>query len=388
MKKWIVSLIVLVVLVGCGVGVGVAVSNKNKRDNTATAVVAMDFDGGQSADKANGATITTASDDALPEDGPSFQFVLNADNKILSVNCLSGSADVVLSTVDVEGNAVSEASAKITASLIEKGFAKVDVTKGNANIFSLTVTAPSDEQAEKIKSLVKQKFDNVFDENGIFGTVKTAVKQDVEDMQTKYAAIASQLGMDASEFANKTETEVLTMVKDYSQKIEDVAGEKLDELKKLIDDEFAKLDVEKIKSQLATAKEQLATAKKQLADYQEQLKQLADGELKTQMQALIDNAQSAIDKAQAKVDELQQNLDKLIAEAQKAIDEFVAKVIEESKTIAQTIKTNAEKFEQDFKAQLDAHKQEFQANKEERLAQIKAWRESIEGATSDDKAQA
>lgn len=351
MKKLIIAVVALCVLIGGGIGIGIAVSNKN---NTATAVATMNFDGGISATNST-ATLTSARDEILST-GPSFQFVLNANNKILSVNCLNQSADIVLCDIDVNGNTINEASVKITNSLIEKGFAQISVTTESQNIFSLTISAQSQEQAEKIKAEVKQKIDSVFDENGIFGTVKSAIQQSATNAKEKYTQIANQIGIEAKELIGKTEAEILQIIKDYSKKIQDVAGEKLAELKTLASQKLAEFDTSKLEEQLAQLEAELS--------------KLENSELASQFK-------DQIKAFKQQINELKSQLDEIVKNAKQAVDQIIEQLIETSKNMANEFKSQAEQFANEFKSQLDAHKQEFEQEKNAKLEQIRAWRESL-----------
>lgn len=363
MKKWIISVIALVLIVGGGIGLGAYITSRN---NTATAVATLSFDGGAEAQTAqtSGAVASGArvvdqknSGATLPTEAPKFQFVLNVQNKVLSVVCLNKSADIVLLNVDVNGQTIGEASISITNALIDSGFASVDVTTNSKNIFSLTISTNNTAQAEKIKDVVKQNVDKVFDQNGIFGTVKSAIVAQTQDMVQKYADVANAIGMDANQFFQKTEAEVLAMINEHSKKVEQVAGDMLASLKSSINNVFASLNVEELQTQLE--------------QYVQQLAELENNPLASQFKEQIANIKNLINKCK-------QNLNSLLAEAQKQIDNLIKSTAETSKEILENLKSEYKQVIDDFKTILDQHKAEFEQNKDEVLAQINAWRESLE----------
>ena len=322
MKKIIVSIIVLVLLLGGGVWLGVYLNNQN---NTPTASVQMNLN-------------------------PSAQFVVNSKNKVLSVTYLNNVAR------------------EFTITAIKSGY-NIDVTvdsssDGTKNVISLHIDG-SEEQAEALKQSISNAINTAFDENGVFGRAVATINAQTTELVEKYSAIAKEIGLDVKDFADKTETEILQMIRERSDQLKGVVGDKLASLEKFLNEEV----IAKIKESINSTKASIDDIKKQIDSLSEQIKQLS-GEVKKQAQEQLNKLKQSLNDAKAMLLDLQKSFEE-------KVNAEIAKLKEESKALIAKCKETINAKIEAYKEIYDAHIEAFEKDKETTIAAIKAWREAI-----------
>ena len=340
MKKIIVSIIVLVLLLGGGVWLGVYLNNQN---NTPTASVQMDLN-------------------------PSAQFVVNSKNKVLSVTYLNNDANNIYANIEVEGKDINDVAREFTITAIKSGY-NIDVTvdsssDGTKNVISLHIDG-SEEQAEALKQSISNAINTAFDENGVFGRAVATINAQTTELVEKYSAIAKEIGLDVKDFADKTETEILQMIRERSEQLKGVVGDKLASLEKFLNEDV----IAKIKESINSAKASIDDIKKQIDSLSEQIKQLS-GEVKKQAQEQLNKLKQSLNEAKSTLSDLQKSFEE-------KVNAEIAKLKEESKALIAKCKETINAKIEAYKEIYDAHIEAFEKDKETTIAAIKAWREAI-----------
>ena len=371
MKKILVSIILIVLLIAGGATIAIMQSNRAK---TPTSTVEMDLN-------------------------PGATFVVNSNNVVLSVAFSNEDADLIYSDIQTVGRNIEDVAKDFTQKAIEassaaKEYIDLDVSASSGadeNCITITVSGNA-EQCEALKNNLVAKVNGVFDENGIFGRAVADIKAQTTDLAAKYADIAAELKLDASEFANKTEAEILSIINEQGKKLEGLTSSALDSVESFINgsiiaplqDAVDALEIQIANKQADILAEQqkIASKRQEIADWEEQIKEYPS--LKEALQPGIDAAYSAIDGFEQTINgfnqdiaEWQTEVTENLAEIEQKITEKIAKLKETAKTQFETFKTTLNERIEAHKATLQAYKAEFEANKEARLAAIKAWRESF-----------
>lgn len=371
MKKILLTIVLVLLLVTGGVTIGIIQSNKAK---TPTSTVEMDLN-------------------------PGASFVVNSNNVVLSVAFTNEDADLIYSDIKVVGRNIEEVARDFTqkaieASSIAKEYIDLDVNASadaDTNCITITVSGNA-EQCEKLKNSLVKKINSVFDENGIFGRAVADIKAQTTNLAEKYADIAEDLKLDASEFVNKTEAEVLSIINEQSKKLEGLTSSAIDDVEEFINGavitnmhnivDGLEAQIQSAQSEIASLNQQIASKKAEISDWQIQLNQTPA--LKEMLQGYIDLANNAIDGFNQQIKTLNNNIAELqsqvkskLAEIEQKITAKIAELRQTAKTQFETLKATLNERIQSHKAALEAHKAEFEANKTAVLESIKAWRDSF-----------
>lgn len=328
MKKLVLSLIVLAILVGGGIGLGIYLNN---RDNTATATVQMDLN-------------------------PSAEFVLNSQNEVITVNYLNEDANIIYANIEVVGKNIEDIAKEFTQKAIESGY-NINYNS-DQNVISLTINCGSTEQANSLKENISNKINEAFDENGIFGRAIAEINTQTTNLVDKYKQTAENLHIDLEEFANKTEAEILEIIKNYSKKYEGISAQ-----------EFEKLAGDQLNSTLQVLKQNIAQAETNFEN------------LQAQLQELLNNAftdESVKEELNARIETARKGLETKIAQFEEVFDSFVNQLKQNSQEFLNNCKTLYQNKVNAVKDAYEQHLEQFEANKEAKIAEIKAWRESLE----------
>lgn len=372
MKKIILSFVLVIILVACVGGLGVIQSNKAK---TATSTVQMDLN-------------------------PGATFVVNSNNIVLSVAFTNEDADLIYSDIKTVGRSIEEVAKDFTQKAIEasstvKKYIDIDVTSSggsDANCITITVSG-NKEQCEKLQTALVSKINGVFDENGIFGRAVANIKTQTTNLAQKYAEIAQDLKLDAQQFANKTEAEVLAIINERGKQLEGLTSGALSQVEDFINGTVItslqnavnaiQTQIANTQTQIETIQQNIQSKKAEIAEWQQQLSNALPA-LKETLQGYINLANQAIDGFNAEINELKLDIKEWEAQAKAKLAEINKKIsvkVAELKETAQaqfaTLKNTLAERINAHKSALNAHKQAFEANKEAQLAQIKAWRESF-----------
>lgn len=146
---------------------------------------------------------------------PEIELIADDDGMVLYANAVNEDGEVVLSTVELEGLSVAEASAAFTDKAIELGY--LDPKSNEANVY-VGVECSTTEESAIVEESIEKSIGDYFKNNGINGKVS-------KETLDKYAQRASQWGLSTGhtklamrvldEYPNLTEEEVLSM--DVSQ---------------------------------------------------------------------------------------------------------------------------------------------------------------------------
>ena len=146
---------------------------------------------------------------------PEIELIADDDGMVLYANAVNEDGEVVLSTVELEGLSVAEASAAFTDKAIELGY--LDPKSNEANVY-VGVECSTTEESAIVEESIEKSIGDYFKNNGINGKVS-------KETLDKYAQRASQWGLSTGhtklamrvldEYPNLTEEDVLSM--DVSQ---------------------------------------------------------------------------------------------------------------------------------------------------------------------------
>lgn len=366
MKKIILSIVLVVLLIAGGVTIGVIQSNKAK---TPTSTVEMDLN-------------------------PGASFVVNSNNIILSVAFTNEDADLVYSDIETIGRNINDVAKDFTQKAIESNYIDLSVNASsdvNTNQNRITIVVSGNaEQCEALKNSLVEKVNGVFDENGIFGLAVGSINEQATNLVAKYTEIAQDLKLDAQEFANKTEAEILSMINEQGKKLEGLTSDAIGDVEDFINGTVItglQNAVDALETQIANAQseiesfgEQITAKKAQITEWQQQLSQTPA--LQEMLQGYIDLANTAIDGFNQQISTLKSDISQWqtqvkakLAEIEQKVAEKIAELKQAAKTQFETLKTQLNTAIENHKAALNAYKANFEQNKEEILSQIQQWRE-------------
>ena len=320
---------------------------------------------------------------------PSCQFVLNKDNRVVSVNCLNDDAQIVLQGTDFVGMTAEQAAQTLVKISTEAGYIKVDVdgtatTANGADRVNITISVGSDVDTEKLQQSIVDSVNKYFGENGI---IYGAVCSKVEGFETAL----KQLGVDAKDYANKTEAEMLELMGKTSKELENIAFEsrdkfyaKYNELKESFDIQKLEDAITKLQAQVDEAQKTIDDYQKEINEYQASIKAMPNGPTKDTAQAMLDNTNKLLDQAKnslkelnKKLDEAKKNLKDAMNQLQAKLDEYIKTLEEESTKLYEQAKETLQKRYDEVKASLDEHKTYFEQNKEEIQNKINDYRATL-----------
>jgi hypothetical protein len=327
MKKTIITILFVALLIGGGVALGLNLT-KQKEEPTSTVELSLN---------------------------PDVMFVLNKDGRVLSTNNLNTDADVIFSNIKVDGRKIEEVACEFTEKAIKSGY---NITYSNdvedeQNVITITITTGSSEQAENLKNALVSKINETFDKYGVFGRAVADIEVQTTNLEEKYAKILENLQLTAEDISGKTETEVLEIIKEQSQKLKDLCHADLEKLNEFLNSD----EVLGLRDKISTYKTEVQDILSQIADL------IPDGAKETYKQQY-------------------EQVEKLIASTTEEIETLVnSKIAELKQNSTETLSNFKQTYQQmveKAKEEFEKYEQEFNENKDEILAQIKVWRESFE----------
>ena len=320
---------------------------------------------------------------------PSCQFVLNKNNRVVSVNCINEDAQIVLQDTDFVGMTAEQAAQTLVKISTEAGYIKVDVqgnvsTATGARSVNITLSVSTDVDTEKLQQSIVDSVNKYFDENGI---IYGAICSKVEGFENAL----NQLGVDAEEFANKTEAEMLELMGKTSKELEGIALENRDKFYSKYNELKKQFDVQKLEDVITKIQAQVDEAQKLVDKYQADVKQykksideLPDGVLKDKAKSnydsankLLDSARDSLNELNKQLDEAKKNLRDTMNKLQEELDKAIKTLEEESTKIYTQAKETLQKKYEEIKASLDEHKAYFEQNKEEIKQKIEQYRTQL-----------
>lgn len=274
---------------------------------------------------------------------PDVQFVLDTNNKVMQVNYLNNDAEVLLKDVNFNGKSAEETAQLFVQLSTEAGYIDVDTTGTRVDI---TISCDNAENFKELKTKIVNKVNEYFDENGI-------VAGAVAEIKTGFGEALQKLGVDLSEFSDKTEEEILQLLNEKSNELKDVAYSLQNDLL---------LFIEELKS--SEAFKNLPTLEDSMSKLENQIENsnLQDS-VKTQLKAQLKELES-----QFKT--LQENM-------QKEIDKKIAELKEQSKEIYANAKQTLNALKTEAKQKIEEHKNYVDSNKEAVKSAIEAYRATL-----------
>lgn len=292
---------------------------------------------------------------------PNVELIINKDNKVVNVIYKNGDAEIVLSGEDLIGMDIEEVSEKFVQNAIDAGYIDV-ATTGETVEFNVVVA--NEELKKSISESLTKEINDCFDANGVFGQAKAKVLE--------IADKAELLGVTAYKYQLIMTAKSLDPVKE------------IDELKALSEKELCNLingKVTEYKGIAADKMTKLITRIETLVGEFSAMFEKAD--VIEELENKIDNSsmsESTKEALKKNLEDARKAYDNLKAEFEQKIQEIINQVKEESKTIIENAKNELAAHKAAVQEKIATHKAEFVANKEARLAEIKAWREAQNAA--------
>lgn len=317
---------------------------------------------------------------------PSAQFVVNKDNKVVSVNYLNRDADVIYSDIDVVGMNINDVARAFTDVAIQTQYkGAIDINadasaKEGTNRITISIVGGSDDQNKLLQSSLEATVDGKFDEYGIYGYASVSVGVDATNLVEKYQTSIKNLSMEAKDFADKTEAEVLEMIRTQSQKLEGISSEALNGIAKKLDATLLSA-IQTAKEELQKAKNKVAEMKKNISDLNAQLEITKDDTTIASIKLQIKVSTEALDKLEKALDEAQKYLDKLETELDGAVQKLVDEAKKQYAKYKEDVKAKLKKMKEEAKAEIDAKIKKLNDMTAEDRAKlveaIKSWRITI-----------
>jgi len=328
MKKILSFIICLVLVVGIGVGAFFLL----KPNQEASAVMTL-------------------------QTNPEIQLVLDQNNKVISVNAVNNDGQSLIMNVNFVGKSAEEA-AKLFAETATN-FGKVDLNANaisSSNIVNITI-ACEDADSKKyteLQSKVKEKVNNYFKEIGVVAGAIVNVSEDIKSE-------ISKLGVDISEYANKTYDEIIADIGNTYKELEGVALElrngllnQIDTLKTTFGNMF------NLEDQIASLKTEINEIKQDIAAAKEELKNATTEFQKITINATIDTFEAGLETAEKSLKKFEKKYKELKKEYENKIDEFVKNFKEQSTQILNNIKTEINTAIEQGKTLVQNHINEFE----------------------------
>ena len=321
---------------------------------------------------------------------PSCQFVLNDKNCVVSVNCLNDDAQIVLQGTDFVGMTAEEAAQTLVKISTEAGYIQVDkygnatTAEGETSV-NITLSVSTGVDTEKLEQSIVDSVNKYFDDNGIiYGAICSKIEG--------FESALKQLGVDASDYANKTEAEMLELANKRAKELENIALESRDSFNEKYNALKEKFDVQALEDAITDAQTQIDEVQAKIDEYQakineyqDSIKALPDGDLKDKAQAgldkynkLLNTAKDKLKELNKQLDEAKKNLKDTMNKLQAELDKTIEQLEKDSEEIYKTAKETLQKKYDEYKAKLDEHKAYFEQNKEQIQDYIKTYREGLE----------
>ncbi len=316
---------------------------------------------------------------------PSCQFVLNKNNRVVSVNCLNDDAQIVLQGTDFVGMTAEQAAQALVKISTEAGYIKVDSqgnvsTANGASSVNITLSVGTDVDTEKLQKSIVDSVNKYFDENGI---IYGAICSKVEGFENAL----NQLSVDAKDFANKTEAEMLELMGKTSKELEGIALENRDKFYSKYNELKKQFDVQKLEDTITKIQAQVNEAQKQIDDFQAKINKVNDmpeGPEKEIAKAGLDivndslkQAKDSLKELNKKLDEAKKNLKDTMKKLEAELDKTIKTLEEESKKVYEEAKKVLQQKYDDTKELLKQHKDYFEQNKEEIKQKIEQYRTKL-----------
>lgn len=318
------------------------------------------------------------------EINPKVQFVMNSDDKVISVNYLNEDAEVLLKEVNFKGMSAQDASQLFVELSTEAGYLAFNTTGTQIKIDIMSDKTAEEKQA--LKNAIVEKVHSYLDENGIIACAVVDIEKTIEQA-------LQNLGYEATDLLNKTYDQLVELANDTAKYMKDVALSLKDQAFTAINNvkaQFSQLTIvedtiDNLNAQITSAQATVDGYLDQINELKEQLKTASDFE-KIALQAEISAAEALLIPAQDGLNELKNSLNeakeeylKLKKQFEAQIDEALATLEEQSKQVFEQAKQLLEQKQQQVASAFEQYKQQLKDNQAAIQAQIDAYRQSVLG---------
>lgn len=293
---------------------------------------------------------------------PNIQFVLNSQNKVVSVNYLNDDAELLFSSVDFTNKTADEAAKLFVDIATQTGKIEASITANET--VTITISGKTDADMTELKNKVVEKVNQYFQDNGIMAKAVCNINDYLQEALTK-------LDSTITDFSGKTEDEILALIGETSQNIDKIAKELHTEFFTTINNFKNSINYDAIEKLFENAKDEVESKQAEIDGYK---KQIEDNKVpESALQPLIEAAEKGLELAKQTLQTAKENFDKVKAQVEAKIDEVIKTLEEQSKTIYEDLKTQYNQLVEQAKTKLDEHKAKFEQNKQAWIEQIKAW---------------
>lgn len=274
---------------------------------------------------------------------PEIQFVLDQDNKVISVNAMNDDGQALITQVNFVGKDADEVAKLFVKVATEAGYIHVDTT-GTQITINISCEDDTLEKYAKLKESVKNSVNGYFQEIGVkAGAVVNVAKDFVQQ--------AENFGIEAKDLANKTYEEVMEILQTRSNELKDVAYSYRDSF-------FTQVET------LRASSKELINVEELIESIREQLdNEYIPETLKESLNKQLDEAEKTYKTLKKEFDE---KVDKIIEQ----LKELSNQAIEKLETAMKTQIANG-------KALLESQIEAFNQNKDAILADIQAYQDSL-----------
>ncbi len=280
---------------------------------------------------------------------PSIDFVVNEDDEVEEVIPTNEDAEIVVSDLDLESMPITEAIDTYVEAVTETGY--IDPEEVD-NEVTVEVVTEEEEDTEDYGTSIKDRINQYFQNNGIFGV---AVVANLDE----YIAKAEALGINIDDYPlGKVKAIVVALENDPDLDITELVDMTVGDIIKLISGRAKENNVNAaLKDEFKLAREELMIKYARLFELREQI-----SALETQIETHTGTAEE---------------LATLQASLQVLYDEFTP--------LQEAYKTELAALRADFKAQSDIIKEEQKATRATRRAEAKAKAEEARNLAKENR---
>ena len=308
---------------------------------------------------------------------PSLEFVLDEDDKVVSVTATNDDGNYILTKVNFEGKTAKEAINEFLRVAKENGFVVSGSVDTSANQLTISI---SGDHAQKLFNQVKKSATEYLSELNINAIINFGEVISKEDLKARVQEVMQELT--STQLANMSEEDLVELLEESHKETEELLSQELKDLYyKTRAEEVVKAKFEAIKQILSSnlglfqtylesltesltnltsniteykdtfvAQMLSGTYAQEMQDYMAAKKALLEEQLKTTLDAnVIAELKVAVDSAEESLETAKANAELLMVEANNAINTAVAQMNTALDTILSVMqnfmKTNAETIE-------------------------------------------
>jgi hypothetical protein len=363
-QRWFAVAIILVLVIG--IGSFFAIRYFSNRLGDATTYVSVEV-----TNNSNGTGVFAFKPNNLIAEGETsnalFEFTVDSNNKVVSVVSFNDEADALLENVDFIGMDIVDATEKLTELCIEAGYINVDndETTADDNELIITVVSADEETQTEVNENIKERIEDYFLNNGIFGKVSQEVLDEYLDEAAAYdlsvghvklimRALDANRALTFEEVKDLPIRDIMAIIKNEHNNLRKVASEIKDQLK---------IDLQNLRNsekyaEMFNAIDNIDTLQKSLYS-----------------DVLTDEERAAI---QLQIDEAKENFETqyadLLNEYKSERDALIDQAREDSEQILEDLKDQFNSKREQNKNKLNELKQRLNELNGDLLERIRNWR--------------